>query len=460
MHSTFFALMLLALAAPLSAQVVPTAPAPFSGGVPSGTASPDTLPLSLSETIARALEHNLGVLTAGNAMTAAQGARWRALSGLLPNVNGGVSETRQKINLAAFGLTLPGIPSIVGPFNVFDARVFASQSVFDLKRINDARAESHRVSAAALSYINARDLVVLTATGGYLQVLAEDARAASARAQLDTAQALFNQAVDQRANGLAAGIDVVRAEVQLSTERQRTTAAANDLEKSKLQLARAIGLPTGQRFALTDRLGYQPGPDVSFDAAVDRALRTRPDYLAALEQVRAAELSRAAALGEALPSVHVDANYGAIGLTADSARSTFSVAAVADVPIFQGGRTHGRLLEADAALRDRRAAADDLKAGIFYDVNTAFLDLQASGEQVQVATRARDLAASQLSQARDRFAAGVGDNIEVIQAQQAVALANEQFTSALYAHNLAKAALARAVGIAETDMLRYIGGRP
>jgi outer membrane protein TolC len=434
------------LTAPVGAQVPPLSSSPFAGGVPTGAASSEPLPLSLSETIARALEHNLGALLAGDAMQAAGGARWRSLSELLPNVNGRVGETRQQLNLAAFGISLPGVPSVVGPFNVFDARVFATQSVFDLKKIDEARADSHRATAAALSYMDARDVVVLIAANGYLQVLAATARAESAKAQLDTAQALFNQAVDQRNGGLAAGIDVLRAEVQLSTERQRATATANDLEKIELQLARAIGLPAGQRFTLTDRLPYQPGPDVTFDAA--------------LENVRAAELSRQAALGEALPSVHVDANYGALGLTAASARSTFAVAAVADVPIFQGGRTHGRLLQADAELRDRRAVADDLKAGIYYEVNTAFLDLQATGEQVQVAARARDLAASEVLQARDRFAAGVGDNVEVVQAQQAVALANEQYTAALYSYNLAKAMLARAIGVAETDILRYLGGRP
>jgi outer membrane protein TolC len=454
------ALTLLVLATPVSAQVPPISAPPFAGGVPAGTATNELLPLSLSETIARALEHNLGALIAGNAMEAARGARWRSLSELLPNVNSTVTQIRQKLSLAAYGISLPGVPSIVGPFNVFDARVFATQSVFDLKKIDDARADSHRLSAETLSYMNARDLVVLTAANGYLQVLAAIARAESAKAELDTAQALFNQAVDQRSSGLAAGIDVVRADVQLSTERQHATATANDVEKTKLQLGRAIGLPTGQRFTLTDRLPYQQGPDVTFDTALDRAFRTRSDYLAALENVRAAELSRTAALGEALPSAHIDANYGAIGLTAADARSTFAVAAVVDVPIFQGGRTHGRLLQADAELRDRRAVAEDLKAGIYYEVNTSFLDLQASGEQTQVAAHARDLAASQLSQARDRFAAGVADNIEVVQAQEAVALANEQYTAALYGYNLAKATLAQAVGIAETDILRYLGGRP
>src|SRR5690349_7378350 len=156
MRLLFAIMTTLALATPISAQV-PVASPPFSGGVPTGTPTQEPLPLSLSETIARALEHNLGALLAGDAMDAARGARWRSLSELLPNVDGGASQTRQQLNLAVFGLSLPGVPSVVGPFNVVDARLFATQSVFDLKRINDARADSHRVSAAALSYMNARD---------------------------------------------------------------------------------------------------------------------------------------------------------------------------------------------------------------------------------------------------------------------------------------------------------------
>jgi outer membrane protein TolC len=452
------ALTAAALAAPVSAQVQVPAQGSFLGGVPTGAATDHVLPLSLTGALQRALEHNLGVLTSSDRVDVARGSQWRALSELLPNVSARVGETRQQINLQAFGLTLPGLPTIVGPFNVFDARIYVTQSVLDFKTINDARAESHRLAAERLSYKSARDLVVLATANGYLQVLAAHARADSANVQRETAQALFNQAVDLRSGGLTAGIDVVRAEVQLATERQRATAAANDLEKAKLQLARAIGLPVGQPFTTTDDVPYRPAPDVTIEQALDRAARTRPDYQAAVEQVRAAEASRRAALGEALPSLRVDADYGTIGFTAPESRGTFSVAALASIPIFQGGRAQGRLIEANAELRSRRAEAEDLKAGLYYDVRTAFLDLQATGEQLQVATRARELAASQLSQARDRFAAGVADNIEVVQAQEAVALASEQYIGALYGFNFSKASLARAMGVAETAIRDYLGG--
>jgi outer membrane protein TolC len=432
---------------------------PFLGGVPSGTATADPIQLTLGDAVTRALEHNLGVLTSEQGIRQTSGARWEALSNLLPNLTGHVTEEREKVNLAAFGFSgFPGVPTLIGPFNVFDARVYVSQSVFDLRAINDFRAQSHALQAARYSYTNARSLVVLVTANLYLQGLAASAHADAARAQLETAQALYGQAVDMKKNGLIPAINVLRAEVELSTQKQRATATRNDFELAKLQLARVIGLPIGQQFALADEVPYAPVPDITFEAALDRAYKDRPDYQAALERVRAAEAARRAAMGEALPSVHVNADYGAIGLTAPSALGTFTVTGAVSVPIFQGGRTHGRLLETDAQLRSRRSEAEDLKAGIYYDVRAAFLDIQATNEQLQVATSARTLADQQLAQARDRFAAGVADNLEVVQAQESVAVSDEQYINALYGFNLSKAALARALGVAEQAVHDYLGG--
>ena len=176
------------------------------------------------------------------------------------------------------------------------------------------------------------------------------------------------------------------------------------------------------------------------------------------ERVAAAEASRAAEFSKALPSVRLTADYGAIGLTPGDALGTYSIVGALNVPIFQGGKVHGRLLAADAELRNRRAEAEDAKAGIYYEVRTAFLDLEASAQQLDVATKARDLAAAQLAEARDRFAAGVANNIEVTQAQEAVALAAEQYIGGLYSYNVSKAVLARALGVAEQAVRQYLGG--
>jgi outer membrane protein TolC len=189
---------------------------------------------------------------------------------------------------------------------------------------------------------------------------------------------------------------------------------------------------------------------------LDRAYRDRPDFLAAQERLRAAEDRQRSARSVALPSVRVNADFGAIGLTVPTARSTFNVTAAVSVPIFEGGRQQGRQMEADSEVRQRRAELEDRRAEVYYDVRTAFLDLRATDEELQTATRARELAALQLTQSRDRFAAGVANNIEVVQAQEAVTLANEQYISALYGYNVAKAVLARSLGTAESAAQKYL----
>jgi outer membrane protein TolC len=341
---------------------------------------------------------------------------------------------------------------------VFDARLFVSQTVFDLEARNDARQETHLVEAARLSHRSARDFVIHVAGNTFIQALAASARADAARAQLDTASALNRQALDMKQNGLVAGIDVLRAQVQLNLQQQRLTAAAAEFEKTKLVLARLIGLPLGQAFVLDPNLPDVPVSDQSLDQLVALAYRTRPDYRAALERVHAAEAERASAAGSRLPSVHLTADVAEIGLTPASAQGTFSVTGTLNVPIFDGGRAHGRLLQADADLHDRTAQAEDLRAGIYYEVRAALLDLQATSEQLRAATSARDLAADELTQARDRFAAGVANNIEVVQAQEAMALAAEQFISAQYGYDLAKGALIRGVGTSEEVLRQLIGG--
>jgi outer membrane protein TolC len=415
--------------------------------------------LSIAEVIKRALDHNLGVVLAEESSSGAMGARRVALADLLPNVNGTVSEARRKTNLEAFGFPLrEEFPRIVGPFNVFDARIFLSQTVLDMSALNDFRAAEHSLTAARHSARSARDLVVLVAANLYLQTLATGARAETARAQMETATTLHQQAMNLRAGGIVAGIDVVRAEVRLSTERQRVTVATNEYEKSKLQLARVIGLPVGQAFTLSQELPSVPVPEMTLEEALARAYRERPDFLAALERVQAAEAARKAVQGEALPSLRVTADYGTIGLQVGSALPTFNVVGALAVPIYEGGRVQGKLAQADAELRTRRAEAEDARTQIYYEVRTAFLDLKATEEALQTATRGRELADQQLTQSRDRFAAGVTSNIEVVESQEAVAQASEQYIASVYGFNLAKAMLARSLGTAEEAVAKYLGG--
>ena len=273
-----------------------------------------------------------------------------------------------------------------------------------------------------------------------------------------TAQAIFDQTTRLKESGIVAGIEVLRAEVQLGSERLRLTSARNTSDVTKLQLARVIGLPAGQAFTMDPTVPNLPVPDMTIEEALERAYRTRPDYLAALERVKAAESERKAALGEWLPSLRVNADYGSIGNTPGDAQATYSLSGLVNIPIFNGGRTKGRIMQADADLRMRQSEAADLKAGIDFSVRSTFLDLKALDEQVKVTTRSRELAAQQLTQARDRFAAGVASNIEVVQAQEAVAASSEQYISAFYAYNSAKALLARDLGEAEAMAFQILGG--
>src|SRR6188472_240721 len=242
---------------------------PFLGSVPQGPPSPEPLSLSAKDAVERALRNNLGLLLQEQSASSAGGARWRALAELLPDLTSGLSERRQVINLEAFGF--PAEPSIVGPFNVFDARVFLSQPVFSISGINDAKAASLNVKAEKYGIKSARDLVVLVTLNLYLEAISADSRVASVRAQRETAEALFKQAQDMKSSGVVAGIDVLRAQVELQTQRQRLIAAQNDFEKLKLQLARAIGLPVGQAFVLTDKIPYEPLRAMTLDTALARA---------------------------------------------------------------------------------------------------------------------------------------------------------------------------------------------
>lgn len=432
---------------------------PFLGGVPSGKAQPETLDFSLRDAIHRGLQHNLGLLLAEQATRGARGAWWRAMSDLLPNLTTRTSISREQLNLKSFGFPgIPGIPNIVGPFDVFDTRAFLTQPLLDLKALYNTRAESQNQMAANFAYRDAHDVVVLVSASLYLQAVAGESRIEAAQAQLKAAQALYDLAVDLKKAGVVPGIDVLRSQVELQAQQQRLIFFQNEFEKEKLNLARAIGLPIGQKFRLTDRIPYAPLPPWPLEEALGRAYRSRADYQRAITLLRAAESAKKSARGEGLPSLRINADYGDIGPTPGQSHGTFSVAANVAIPIFLGGRVHGNVLEADALLQQRKSELEDLRSRIDYEVRTVFLDLKASSDQVQVATSALALAKEQLQQSQDRFAAGVATSIEVVQAQESLATANENYISSLYAYNVAEASLARALGGTAELFEQLLGG--
>ncbi|HUO27686.1 MAG TPA: TolC family protein [Bryobacteraceae bacterium] len=433
---------------------------PFQGSVPSGNASVTPLSLTLRAAIDRGLRANLGLLLSGQASESARGERLRSLSALLPQVTGAVSENVQQIDLPSHGINFHSggfsSPALVGPFQYADARAFASFSVFDYGLRKSYRAAQEGQRAAQLSVKDARDLVVQAVANAYLLVIAGSSRVQALRAQVQTDEAIYDRTADQKHAGTAAAIDVLRANVELQQEQQQLIAQQDQVAKDKLALGRVIGLPAGQQFAIADAEPYSPLETMTPDQALRVAYEQRADFQSAKASVRAAEDSVSAARAERYPNVGVAADYGDVSTAPASSHGTFTFQAFAKFNIFDGGRISGDIIQARAALKQRQDELADLGGQIDYQVRAALLDIQSAADQVAVARRSLDLANETLTQARDRFASGVTDTIEVVQAQGSVAVANDNLIAALYAHNLAKVELARALGSTEQHIQNFM----
>ena len=299
---------------------------------------------------------------------------------------------------------------------------------------------------------------MLVIVSNYLLVIADQSEVESATSQRDTAKALFQQASDQKTAGLASAVDVLRSQVQLQSREQKLIRAQVDLAKQKLVLARAIGLPLGQQFEITTHVPYEKLTPLSLDEAIQSAFKDRPDYQSQLNRVRSAELARKAAAAERYPSIAVETDYGLSGVNPGSSHGTVDAAATLSIPIFQGGKVHGDILRADASLSEEEQRLEDLRAKIDQEVRDAYLDLEASAQEVSVEKSAVTLATQTVQQSRDRFSSGVTDDLEVVQAQDALATANDAYIASLYGYNLAKISLARATGVAESQYSEYLGG--
>jgi outer membrane protein TolC len=462
----FGALLLLCAARPGACQggstPATTAQNPFLGSVPTGQPTSTPLRLSLKEAFDRAVKYNLGVIESDQGTRAAHAERLRSLNALLPNLSARVTSTEEQLNFKALGfsLNIPGfsIPVIVGPFGVADARAVFSQEVFNWADIKNLKASDAAEKASQYSYKNDRDLVVLTTANAYLLVVSDSATVDSTQAQVDTAKALYQKTADQHRAGVVAHIDELRSQVEFQTQQQRLIAAQNQLAIDKLTLARIIGLPNGQEFDLADAVPYAPLAAMSLDEALQQAYAARPDYLGARDQVRSAELALQSAGAENYPSVSVYTDFGDIGSPNFAySHETFTFQASLNIPVFQGTRVRADKLQADSALRQRQAELEDLRGKIDDDVRTAFLNLKSSSQLVAVARSNVDLAHQTLTQAQDRFTSGVADNLEVVQAQESVASAEQSYIASLYSYNLAKVSLAQAVGVAEQSALHYLG---
>jgi outer membrane protein TolC len=429
---------------------------PYSGSARSTTAMPFSGSLSLQEALQRGLAYNLGAVGLAQSVRQTGAQVTVARSALLPNINSNLTETVEQSSLAAMGLriSVPGFhfPTVVGPFNYFALQASLTQTVANLTALHNYRSAQATARASQYNLENARDLVALAVGGAYLEVLAAQARVDAAQAQLDTANAVFHQSSEQHREGTLGRLNVDQSQVRTLTQQQQIITLRNDLAKQKINLARLTGLPPNDAYRLTDSFPFSPAPVESVDAAVAQAAQQRADLKAAQSQVEAAVRALSAARAERLPSVAVSGDYQVIGVNPAQSHGAFTVAGTLSIPLWQGGRTAGDIAQAEAVLAQRQAELDDTRGQIEADVRQACLDLEAAAGQVEVARQNLQVAQETLDMARARMQAGVINTVEVVEAQQTLSSAQLDLIDSVFAHNLAKLSLARALGHA-TDRI-------
>jgi outer membrane protein TolC len=435
----------------------------FQGSVPDAQASDKPIALTIGDAINRGLRANLGFLVSEQSSQEVRAQRLRALSVLLPKVTGQINAVEQQINLQALGFlfSVPGIPTIVGPYGYQTAQATANLTIFDFSAISNYSASRENTKAAVLSVKNARDLVVQAVGNAYLRIISDAARIKATQAEIDADQAVYNNASSRHNAGTAIGIDVMRSEVELKQRQQQLVASNSQFEKDKLVLARIVGLAIGQDFTVADPSPSVPLAAVNLQDALHKAYDNRPDYQAAKARVLAAQFSLRGAKAERYPTLTASGYYGDQGLHMfTQSHGIFNVTGSVQFNIFDGGRIKSDILQNDAELKNRRNELANLRGQIDLEVRSALLDLNSAQAQVDVAQTNLQLATETVQQSRDRFAAGVTNTVEVVQAQQTLADANENLISAQYQYNLAKVSLARSLGLAEENIKTYFAANP
>jgi outer membrane protein TolC len=433
--------------------------ASYRGSLVEGKATADVLQLSIDEAMQRGLRTNLGLILQSSSERQASGQRLQQLQTLLPTVTGNVSYTVEQLNLAAFGLKFPGINPIVGPFQVEDARAYATQNIVDLQALQNYLAAKHNFQSAKLTAQDARDLVVLTVGNAYLLCIADGARITAVQAEIASSKLSFDQATAQHDAGTSPRLDVLRAQVDYQSEQQSLISAVNQLAKDKLALARTIGLPLDQKFELSDSAPFQALDAPDPEAAFQQALKQRKDLAAAVETVKGAESTKKAAFDQQLPQVTASGNFGDQGETFTHSHGTYTAEGELSAPILQIAKTRGLEDVAGAQLDQAKAKLSDQVQQVNADVRDAILDIQTAAKLVDATKSNVDLAREALSEAQQRFKAGVADSLPVSQALATDRQAEDQYITALYQHNVAKLSLARALGVASTNYKDYLGGK-
>jgi len=422
------------------------------------SAAPGSSPyrLTLKDAMERGLRANLSVLVAGTRIGEAQGTVERRRSLLLPHAQFQIPATYQTLSLAAQGISFPGLPAVVGPFSTYDFRLSANQALFDPQSYHNWKASKQQEGAARSDLREARDEIIRQVAGLYLNAESAAAQVVAAQSQVNTSKSLLKLARNQHDAGMATGIDVVRARVQFAADRQSLVEARNSAKQALLVLARNIGMSPGTPLELAELLQYRAVEPPPIDAALNGALAGRADYLSLLAQRAALGEQIKASHARYLPRLSVSANYGGIGGSAGGFNGTGAIQGSLSVTLFDQDR-QGERRELDSRIQRVDDQMADLRLGIEQDIRQALLNLESADEEVKVAQEALDLAQQELSLARDRFKDGLTNNIEVVNAQDSLARAQQNSIVALTRHSDAKAALALALGNTEKIYEPYLG---
>ncbi|MGH9645481.1 MAG: TolC family protein [Bryobacteraceae bacterium] len=376
----------------------------------------------------------------------------QARSAFLPTVDGSVNERSQTVNLHTFGFNfqfpIPGfsIPSIVGPFSIFDARASAQTTVLDFTTIRKYKASRSGLQAAKADLDVTKDQVSEQVARAYLASLREDAALDTARANVDLSQALEKLAQSQKDAGTGTGIEVTRAQVQLANDQQRLTVAENNRRRAVLQLLRAMGLDLKVDVQLSDRLSYQPVDTAAVEALLETARKGRSDLKAQQQHQQTARMNYAAVEAERLPSISAFGDYGTIGNEIVGAHPTHTIGVQLKVPLYDGGRRSSRKEESLLQVREEEIRTRDLGLQVELDVRLALDSLHSADSQVKTAGEGLTLAQSELEQAQRRYQAGVANSLEVTDAQTRLDRARDNQIEALYNYNLARLDLSTATG--------------
>jgi outer membrane protein TolC len=413
--------------------------------------------LTLQDAIQKALQANLSVLVAGTKVDEVEGTRLRRLSAaLLPRVNAQTYANVQNRDLSAFGISFPGLPSVVGPFSNYDFRVYAQQNVVDLSSYRELKASERAVDAGKLDERDARDLIVRSVAALYLNAQSAAARVDSAQSRVTDSRTLFKLAKDKHDAGTATGVDVLRAQVQLANDRQALLVAQNQLKQSLLTLARNLGMNPGTPLELAEPLRYQAISQADPQSLVPAALLARADYLSLASQRQGLVEQQRASRARFYPKLSVNGNYGGIGRSIGGVQGTGLIQGQIDLTLFDRDR-NGEALELASRVKRIDDQIADQRRGIEEEIREALLNLDSAAEQVSVASEGQQLAQSELKMAQDRFQSGTANNVEVVTAQDELARAEENYILAVTSHVDAKYALARAMGDTEKKIVEFQG---